>query len=111
MTRILINVWYPVDKAEEVYKHFLEAEKLFPRDPDLLKIIYPWVTYACDKKFKGAGIFEAKDEDFEQAIEYFVQRLEFYKNGVDGYIYEIAAPADNEKGKLLLEMNVKEIAK
>ena len=108
MTNILINVWYPVEKAGDVYEKFLEVEKIFPMDPNLIKPVFPWGTYATNDGLKGAGIFEVRDDDFEKGIAYFVRRLNKYKNEVDGYTYEIAASADNDKGKTLLSKKLKD---
>ena len=41
MIKILINVWFPVEKGEEVYKKYLEIERVFPMDPSKIKPVIP----------------------------------------------------------------------
>ena len=64
MTKIFINVWYPVDKSNDVGKQYLEVEKVFPFPP-IIKPVTPWETWATKYGLKGAGIFEVSEEDFE----------------------------------------------
>lgn len=108
MIRILSNVWYPVDKIKDVYKQFLEVEKVFPM-PSLIKPATPWETWATKSGVKGSGIFVVEDDDFEVAIDYFVRRLNLYANAIEGYRYELAAPYDNEKGKSILGKDPSEL--
>ena len=73
MIRILINVWYPVDKSDDVGKKFLEVEKVFPFPP-VIKPAIAWETWATKSGLKGSGIFEVKTKDFEEGINYFARR-------------------------------------
>lgn len=107
MIRILINVWYPVEKSDAVGKKFLEVEKVFPFPPGIKPAI-PWETWATKSGLKGSGIFEAKEEHFEKAIDYFVRRLTMYAEAIEGYRFEIAASVTSEKGRNLIGKNLSE---
>ncbi|MHA2398074.1 MAG: hypothetical protein ACXADU_04200 [Promethearchaeota archaeon] len=101
MTRILINVWYPVEKSDDVGKRYLEVEKVFPF-PAIIKPMMPWETWAVKSGLKGSGIFETPEDKFEEAINYFVRRLTMYANAIEGYTFEIAASVTSEKGRNLI---------
>ncbi|MHA1729870.1 MAG: hypothetical protein ACTSWY_14235 [Promethearchaeota archaeon] len=105
--KIFINVWYPQEKAKDVFKKFLEIEKIFPMDK-AIKPFNKWETWATKRGLKGAGIFEIKEENFETGINYFFRRLNMYKNAIEGYTFEIAASYDSEKGKTLIGKDLSE---
>lgn len=101
MIRILINVWYPVEKSADVGKRYLEVEKAFPF-PAIIKPAVPWETWAVKSGLKGSGIFETPKEKFEEAINYFVRRLTMYADAIQEYTFEIGASVSSEKGKSLI---------
>jgi len=107
MTKIFINVWYPVDKSNDVGKQYLEVEKVFPFPP-IIKPVTPWETWATKYGLKGAGIFEVSEEDFEKGINYFVRRLTMYSEAIDGYKFEIAASVTSEKARTLIGKEINE---
>jgi len=107
--KILINVWYPPEKAKEVYNKFIEIERTFPMDPSMIKPSIPWETWGTKSGLKGAGIFEVEDEKFELAIDYFVRRLGKYAEAIKGYTFEIAGSITNEKGKELIGKELTEL--
>ena len=107
MIRILINVWYPVEKSDAVGKRYLEVEQIFPFPP-VIKPAIAWETWATKSGLKGSGIFEAKSEDFEEAINYFVRRLTMYAEAIEGYRFEIAASVTSEKGRKLIGKELSE---
>ena len=107
MIRILINVWYPVEKSEAVGKKYLEVEKTFPFPP-LIKPAIAWETWATKSGLKGSGIFEVKTENFEVGINYFVRRLTMYAKAIDGYKFEIAASISSKKGRELIGKDLSE---
>ena len=101
MVRILINVWYPVEKSDAVGKRYLEVEQVFPFPP-FIKPAVAWETWATKSGLKGAGIFETIPEHFEETINYFVRRLTMYAEAIEGYKFEIAASVTSEKGRKLI---------
>ncbi|MFX1343813.1 MAG: hypothetical protein ACFFBC_07340 [Promethearchaeota archaeon] len=107
MIRILINVWYPVEKSDAVGKKFLEVEKVFPFPP-VIKPAIAWETWATKSGLKGSGIFEANEEHFEKAIDYFIRRLTMYAEAIKGYRFEIAASVTSEKGRNLIGKDLSE---
>ena len=107
MIRILINVWYPVDKSDDVGKKFLEVEKVFPFPP-VIKPAIAWETWATKSGLKGSGIFEVKTKDFEEGINYFFKRLTMYAESIDGYRFEIAASVSSKKGRELIGKDLSE---
>jgi len=107
MIRILINVWYPVEKSDSVGKKYLEIEQVFPFPP-VIKPAIAWETWATKSGLKGSGIFEAKPEDFEEAIKYFVRRLTMYAEAIEGYRFEIAASVTSKKGRDLIGKDLSE---
>ncbi len=109
MIRILINVWYPVEKSDAVGKKYLEVEQVFPFPP-VIKPAIAWETWATKSGLKGSGIFEAKPEDFEEAINYFVRRLTMYAEAIEGYRFEIAASVTSEKGRELIGKDLSELS-
>ena len=82
MIKILTNVWYPVEKSEDVGKKYLEIEKVFPFPP-VIKPVTPWETWATKYGLKGSGIFEVEDDNFEEGINYFARRLTMYANDIE----------------------------
>ena len=102
MINILINVWSPVEKGEEVYKKYLEVERVFPMDQSKIKPVIPWGTWAVKSGNKGAGIFETPDDEFENTIKYFVTRLTMYADAIEGYRFEIAGDNTSEKARMLI---------
>ena len=107
MIRIFINVWYPVDKSEDVGKKYLEVEKVFPFPP-VIKPVSNWDTWATKYGLKGSGIFEVEPENFEKGIDYFVRRLTMYAEAINGYKFEIAASVTSEKARKLIGKEVTE---
>ncbi len=107
MIRILINVWYPVDKGDDVSKKFLEVEKVSPFPP-VIKPAIAWETWATKSGLKGSGIFEVKTKDFEEGINYFARRLTMYAEAIDGYRFEIAASVSSKKGRELIGKDISE---
>lgn len=107
MTKIFINVWYPVEKSDEVGKKYMEVEKVFPFPP-IIKPVTPWETWATEYGLKGAGIFEASEENFEKGINYFARRLTMYAEAIEGYKFEIAASVTSEKARTLIGKNISE---
>ncbi|MHA1931945.1 MAG: hypothetical protein ACW96X_05355 [Promethearchaeota archaeon] len=108
MIRILINVWYPVEKSDSVGKKYLEIEQVFPFPP-VIKPAIAWETWATKSGLKGSGIFEVKPEDFEVGINYFVRRLTMYAEAIEGYRFEIAASVTSEKGRELIGKDLSEL--
>ena len=108
MIRILINVWFPVEKNDEVGKKYLEVEKVFPFPP-VIKPVVAWETWATKTGLKGSGIFEVKTEDFEEGINYFIRRLTMYAEAIKGYRFEIAASVTSEKGRKLIGKELSEL--
>ncbi|MFX0081644.1 MAG: hypothetical protein ACFE94_07820 [Candidatus Hodarchaeota archaeon] len=107
MIRILINVWYPVEKSDAVGKKYLEVEKVFPFPP-VIKPAIAWETWATKSGLKGSGIFEVKPEHFEEAIGYFIKRLTMYAETIEGYRFEIAASITSKKGRDLVGKDLSE---
>lgn len=107
MIRILINVWYPVEKSEFVGKKYLEVEQTFPFPP-IIKPAITWETWATRSGLKGSGIFEVKPENFEEGIKYFVKRLTMYAEAIEGYKFEIAASVSSKKGRELIGKDLSE---
>ena len=101
MIRILINIWYPVEKSDDVGKKYLEVEKVFPFPP-VIKPAMPWETWATKSGLKGSGIFEVETKDFEEGINYFTRRLTMYAEAIKGYKFEIAASVTSEKARALI---------
>ncbi|MFX1425147.1 MAG: hypothetical protein ACFFBE_01745 [Promethearchaeota archaeon] len=108
MIRILINVWYPVEKNDEVGKRFLEVEQIYPFPP-IIKPAVAWETWATESGLKGSGIFEVKTEHFEEAINYFIRRLTMYAEAIKGYRFEIAASVTSKKGRNLIGKELSEL--
>ncbi|MBY8991133.1 MAG: hypothetical protein KGD58_10305 [Candidatus Lokiarchaeota archaeon] len=107
MIRVLINVWYPVEKNDDVGKKYLEVEKVFPFPP-VIKPAVAWETWATNSGLKGSGIFETKPEHFEETINYFVRRLTMYADAIEGYRFEIAAAVTSERGRKLIGKDLSE---
>lgn len=107
MIKILINVWYPVEKSDDVGKRYLEVEQLFPFPP-VIKPAVPWETWATKSGLKGSGIFETKQEHFEETINYFIRRLTMYAEAIEEYRFEIAASITSEKGRKLIGKDLSE---
>jgi hypothetical protein len=107
MIKIFINVWYPVEKSDEVGKKFLEVEKNFPFPP-IIKPITPWETWATKYGLKGAGIFEVEEDNFEEGISYFARRLTMYADAIDGYKFEIAGSVSSKKARTLIGKEISE---
>jgi hypothetical protein len=101
MIKILINVWYPVEKSEDVGKKYLEVEKVYPFPP-FIKPVSTWETWATKYGLKGSGIFETASENFEGTINYFVRRLTMYAQAIEGYKFEIAASVTSKKARELI---------
>ncbi len=108
MIRILINVWYPVEKSDDVGRKYLEVEKVFPFPP-VIKPAIAWETWATKSGLKGSGIFEVKTKDFEEGIHYFSKRLTMYAEAIDGYRFEIAASVSSKKGRELIGKDLSEL--
>ncbi|MFX0030562.1 MAG: hypothetical protein ACFE8B_15225 [Candidatus Hermodarchaeota archaeon] len=108
MIRILINVWYPVEKNDEVGKKFLEVEQIYPFPP-IIKPAVAWETWATESGLKGSGIFKVKTEHFEEAINYFIRRLTMYAEAIKGYRFEIAASVTSKKGRNLIGKELSEL--
>ncbi|MFW9895421.1 MAG: hypothetical protein ACFFD7_06425 [Candidatus Thorarchaeota archaeon] len=107
MIKIFINVWYPLEKSEEVGKKFMEVEKVFPFPP-IIKPITTWETWATKYGLKGAGIFEVNDNDFDDGIRYFAKRLTMYADAIKGYKFEIAGSITSEKARTLIGKDISE---
>ena len=107
MIRILINVWYPVEKSDDVGRKFLEVEKVFPFPP-VIKPAVAWETWATKSGLKGSGIFEVKTKDFEEGINYFTRRLTMFAEAIEGYRFEIAASVSSKKGRELIGKDLSE---
>jgi hypothetical protein len=107
MTKIFINVWYPVNKSEDVGKKYLEVEDVFPFPP-IIKPVTPWETWATKYGLKGAGIFEVDENDFEKGVDYFARRLTMYADAIDGYKFEIAGSVSSTKARLLIGKEISE---
>lgn len=107
MIRILINVWYPLEKSDDVGKKYLEVEKVYPF-PAIIKPAAPWETWATKSGLKGSGIFETPTEKFEESINYFVRRLTMYAQAIEGYRFEIAASVTSKKARELIGKDLSE---
>jgi len=107
MIKIFINVWYPVEKSDEVGKKFMEVEKVFPFPP-IIKPVTPWETWATKYGLKGAGIFEVEEGNFEEGISYFARRLTLYAEAIDRYKFEIAASVTSKKARTLIGKEISE---
>jgi len=107
MIRIFINVWYPVDKSDDVGKKYMEVEKVFPFPP-IIKPVTTWDTWATKYGLKGSGIFEVETENFEQGINYFIRRLTMYAEAIEGYKFEIAASVTSKKARNLIDKELSE---
>ena len=107
MIRVLINVWYPLGKSDDVGKKYIEVEKVFPFPP-VIKPAVAWETWATKSGLKGSGIFETQPEHFEETINYFVRRLTMYVEAIEGYRFEIAAAVTSEKGRTLIGKDLTE---
>ena len=107
MIRILINVWYPVEKSDEVGKKYLEVEQVYPF-PSFIKPVSAWETWATKYGLKGSGIFETPKENFEGTINNFVRRLTMYAEAIEGYKFEIAATGTSKKARNLIGKAISE---
>jgi hypothetical protein len=107
MIRVLINVWYPVEKSEDVGKKYLEVERVYPF-PSFIKPASTWETWATEYGLKGSGIFETSTENFDGTINYFIRRLTRYAKAIEGYKFEIAASVTSNKARDLIGKELSE---
>ncbi len=108
MVNILINVWYPIEKSNEVAKKFIEVEKIYPINSPFIKPLTPWESWATKTGIKGTGIFKVVKGKFKEAINFFVRRLSSYAQDIEGYTFEIAASLTSREGKTLIGKELSE---
>lgn len=108
MVKILINVWYPVEKSGEVAKKFIEVEKVYPINSPFIKPVTSWESWATKTGIKGTGIFKVIKGKFNEAINFFVRRLSSYAQDIEGYTFEIAASLTSKGGKSLIGSDLSE---
>ncbi len=108
MIKILINVWYPIEKSNEVAKKFIEVEKVFPINSPLIKPLTLWESWATKTGIKGTSIFKGIKGKFKETISFFVRRLSMYAQDIEGYTFEIAASFTSKEGKTLIGKDLSE---
>ena len=108
MVKILINVWYPIEKNNEVMKKFIEVEKVYPINSPLIKPLTTWESWATKTGKKGTGMFKVIKGKFKDTINFFVRRLSMYAQDIEGYTFEIAASLTSKEGKTLIGKDLSE---
>jgi hypothetical protein len=108
MVKILINVWYPNEKSNEVVKKFIEVEKVYPINTPLIKPLTTWELWATKTGIKGTGIFKVIKGKFKETINFFVRRLSIYAQDIEGYTFEISASLTSKEGKTLIGKDLSE---
>jgi len=88
MVLIMVTTWYPLTKATEVAKKYIEVMQKIPSDPSIAK---PLVTAAVSPGKDGIeviSISEVRKGKYEEALNRANRRMVMFF-GIEGYRYEI----------------------
>lgn len=78
MVYLLMTVWFPPHKGEEVGKKFLELIKKFPPDKSLGKVVLDGALMRTKYGIKAITISEVKEGKLEEAFARTSEMLAFY---------------------------------
>ena len=104
---LMITSWYPVSKATEIGKLYLEIRKKYPLDRSIGKRVVPVAVRNVKDGIRNVSIYEAKKDKFEALMAHMVKlMLEFGK--VEGYKYEIETLMSGNEAMPLIGMEMPE---
>ena len=92
MVYLFIKIIYPVSKAEEVAKKYIEVQKKYPPDRTLGKEIIPGAVHTTIDGVSVISIYEVKRGKYEEAFEYLAKILLEY-SVIEGYKFEVETRA------------------
>ena len=86
MRLIMVTLWYPLNKATEVARKFLEVNEKFPQKP----FEKSWLAgvKADEDGLKTVWLTEIEDGKLEEALDMTNRRLVEYMN-IEGYRFKI----------------------
>ena len=69
MVLVLSTTRFPISKAKEVGKRFIEVSKEFPPDKSLEKVILQLGTRIVGDEIEGIALVEVKEGKYEEILE------------------------------------------
>lgn len=104
MPYIVTHCWYPVHKADEAGKKYMEVMQKYPPDESLGKEIVPVAVTSCKDGLETLTIMEVERQKVGEALERQKSFMIEFKS-VEGFNYEIKTWSTAEEGLARLDVS------
>ena len=88
MPYIISHCWYPLNKADEVAKKYLEALEKFPPDESLSKTVVPASVSSTKEGLETMAIVDVERQKVGDALERDIRFMIEFRS-IEGFNYEI----------------------
>ncbi len=88
MPYMVVNIWYPAHKIDEVVKIGFEVVQKYPPDKDLGERILPLATNNSERGVEGMTIWEIKEGKLEEALRRAGEAYAMFR-GIEGFKHTI----------------------
>jgi hypothetical protein len=88
MPYIITHCWYPLTKADEVAKKYLEALEKYPPDESLAKSVVPAAISSIQEGLETLAIVEVERQKVGDALERDIRFMIEFRS-IEGFNYEI----------------------
>ena len=104
MVLIMMTAWYPLDKATEMAKKYIEVAQKIPYE-SFEKLLVPVGARSVKDGMKVTVIVEVEKGKYEEAYKLAVRRMiEFY--GIEGLRYEMETLLTGEEAMPLIGLKM-----
>ena len=88
MVLVLSTTRFPISKAKEVGKRFIEVSKKFPPDKTLAKDILRLGTRIIGDEVEGIGLTEVKEGKYDEYLE-LITKLQLMYADIEGIKFKL----------------------
>ncbi len=85
----MTTAWFPIDKASEAGKMYIEASKKFPRDKSLSKQLLNNAVSTTKEGYKSVSAHEIKEGKLTEYLALVNKYVIFVAKGIEGYKCQI----------------------
>ena len=88
MVYVVIKMFYPSHKAEEVLQVYQEMSKKYPPDLSLAEYVVPVAGRATEKGLESMSIYKLKEGKFDEIAKRIMSVMEMFHK-VEGFEYSV----------------------
>jgi hypothetical protein len=86
MVYVVLKVYYPIHKAEDLVKIFMEVQKKYPPDESIAETLIQGAGRSTEKGYEGMTIWKVKEGQFVKFTKRIISAMSMYNN-IEGLVW------------------------